>query len=394
MQGDEPARSTHRLMQMLRPEAVGTAAHTAITWFRPLPEAVKPGRYFSSLPTALGRLGTLEVRLAQEKRDVKRAQKLRYRVFYKEGTAIADAATLFARRDKDAFDKICDHLLVIDHAAKPSMSGKQPVVGTCRLLRQDVAMNHGGFYTENEFDIAGLLERHANLRFLELGRSCVLSPYRNKRTVELLWHGICSYVRQHRLDVMIGCASFEGTDPDRLALPLSFLHHYAQAPEPWRAGAHPSRRVEMNRMAKAAIDPKAALHALPPLIKGYLWLGASIGDGAAIDHQFGTTDMLIVMPVAAINAHYIEHFGVEASRHAAQGTLAPLQPPQRHRFDHVIGALFQDQRRARTCRQDVILKIGAIGPFPDRQRGCCSLVIRQQRVAMEIRPRIEEGRVA
>ena len=320
MQGDELARSTQRLRQMLRPATLGTAAQTAITWLKPplkLPEAASPIRDFPPIPATLGRLGSLEVRLAQGKRDVKRAQKLRYRVFYKDGTAIAGAATLFARRDKDAFDRICDHLLVIDHAAKPSISGKQPVVGTYRLLRQDVAANHGGFYTENEFDIAGLTERHADLSFLELGRSCVLPRYRNKRTVELLWHGIWSYVRRHRFDVMIGCASFEGTDPDRLALPLSFLHHYAQAPDAWCAGAHPSRRVEMNRMAKEAINPKAALHQLPPLIKGYLRLGAYIGDGAVIDHQFGTTDVLIVMPVAAINTRYIEHFGVDASRHAA-----------------------------------------------------------------------------
>jgi putative hemolysin len=103
----------------------------------------------------------------------------------------------------------------------------------------------------------------------------------------------------------------------RPALPLSFLHHYTQAPDAWRAGAHPSRRVEMNRMAKQAINPKAALHGLPPLIKGYLRLGAYIGDGAVIDHQFGTTDVLIVMPIAAIDTRYIEYFGVDASRHAA-----------------------------------------------------------------------------
>jgi putative hemolysin len=320
MQADDLARSTQRLMQMLRPETVGTAAQTAIGWLKPplkLPEAASPICDFPRVAATLGRLGSLEVRLAQEKRDVKRAQKLRYRVFYQDGTAIADAATLFARRDKDAFDRICDHLLVIDHAAKPSISGNQPVVGTYRLLRQDIAANHGGFYTENEFDIAGLTERHADLSFLELGRSCVLPRYRTKRTVELLWHGIWSYVRRYRLDVMIGCASFEGTDPDRLALPLSFLHHYAQAPDGWRASAHPSRRVEMNRIAKQAINPKAALHELPPLIKEYLRLGAYIGDGAVIDHQFGTTDVLIVMPVAAINTRYIEHFGVDASRHAA-----------------------------------------------------------------------------
>ena len=143
MQNGELARSTQRLIRMLRPENVGATAQAAITWFKPL-------------PVTLGRLGPLEVRLAQEKRDVKRAQKLRYRVFYQDGTAIADAATLLARRDKDAFDRICDHLMVIDHAAKPSMRGRQPVVGTYRLLRQDVAESNAGFYTENEFDIAAV----------------------------------------------------------------------------------------------------------------------------------------------------------------------------------------------------------------------------------------------
>lgn len=268
-------------------------------------------------PSPLGRMGPLEVRLAHKKGDVRRAQKLRYKVFYKDGTAIADAATQLTRRDKDAFDKICDHILVIDHAAKPSLSGKQPVVGTYRLLRQDVAARNGGFYTDNEFAVSDMVDRHRDLKFLELGRSCVLPKYRNKRTVELLWHGVWSYVRKHNLDVMIGCASFEGTNPDQLALPLSFLHHYARAPDEWRAAAQPSRYVDMNRMAKDAINPKAALHELPPLIKGYLRLGAYIGDGAVIDHQFGTTDVLIVLPVSAINTRYIDHFGVDASRHAA-----------------------------------------------------------------------------
>ncbi len=155
------------------------------------------------------------------------------------------------------------------------------------------------------------------MRFLELGRSCVLPPYRNKRTVELLWHGIWSYVRQNKFDVMIGCASLEGTDPNRLALPLSFLHHFARAGEDWRADALPHRRVDMNRMAKDAIDPKTALRELPPLIKGYLRLGAVVGNGAVIDHQFGTTDVLMILPVSAISARYIEHFGADATRHAA-----------------------------------------------------------------------------
>ncbi len=264
----------------------------------------------------LGRLGALEVRLARTAAEIRRAQKLRYDVFYKEMSAVADPTLYFARRDIDRFDAVCDHLLVIDNGAR-TLHRTPAIVGTYRLLRQDIAERTGGFYSAGEFDVGSLVARHHRLKFLELGRSCVQPPYRNKRTVELLWHGIWTYVLEHRIDVMIGCASLDGTDPHRLALPLSFLHHYARAPAPWRTMALPHRYVELNRMPKAAVAPKTALHLLPPLIKGYLRLGAFVGDGAVIDHQFGTTDVLIILPVSAISARYLTHFGPRAERHAA-----------------------------------------------------------------------------
>jgi putative hemolysin len=262
---------------------------------------------------SLDRMGALEVRFARNAAEVRQAQRVRYQVFYDEGRARADIATLMVRRDVDAFDSVCDHLLVIDHDAENGPA----VVGTYRLLRQDVAQRYGGFYSGIEFDIAGLIVQHPSMRFLELGRSCVLPPYRNKRTLELLWHGIGAYTAQNRPDVMIGCASLDGTDPDRLAQQLSFLHHFARAPEGWRAQALADRHVEMDRMPKEAIDQKAALRELPPLIKGYLRLGAYIGEGAVIDHQFGTTDVLIVLPVAAIKSRYISHFRVRDELQAA-----------------------------------------------------------------------------
>jgi putative hemolysin len=258
---------------------------------------------------ALARSGALEARFAQGPDDVRRAQELRYRVFYQEGRAIADAHMSAAGRDADTFDAICDHLLVIDHAPAPATGlAAGSVVGTYRLLRQEIAEQHHGFYSEAEFGIGALIARHKALRFLELGRSCVLEPYRNKRTLELLWHGIGHYTMQHRPDVMMGCASLDGTDPDKLALQLSFLHHFAGAPEKWRASALPDRVVTMDRMPSDAIDQKEALRLLPPLIKGYLRLGACIGDGAVIDHQFGTTDVLIVLPVADIKSKYVAYF--------------------------------------------------------------------------------------
>ena len=266
----------------------------------------------------LGRIGSLEIKLARKAKHVRLAQKLRYQVFYDEMSAARHPAAAFWRRDVDQFDSICDHLVVFDCAARGADDPRKPkVVGTYRLLRQDVAVRHGGFYTAGEYDVGGLLAQHRDLKFLELGRSCVLAPYRDRRTVELLWHGIWTYVTQHRIGVMIGCASFDGINPDRLAPALSFLHHHAQAPAGWRVRALPQRYVEMNRIHKSVIDAKRVLRALPPLIKGYLRLGAFVGEGAVVDRKFGTTDVFVALPVSAIKPRYIEHFGPGAERHAA-----------------------------------------------------------------------------
>jgi putative hemolysin len=314
MQSRAQALSPRRLFDRFSPNSRPSAPGAWAAWraFQDLKiRDARRGRSAQSLAW----LGPLEARLARNAADVRKAQKLRYRVFYKEGSAVPNVTTLFVRRDADAFDAICDHLLVIDHAEGDAQQPRATeVVGTYRLLRQDIAERCGGFYSASEFDINGLLRRHRGLRFLEVGRSCVLPEYRNKRTLELLWHGIAAYVAQQRVDVLIGCASLDGTDPDRLALPLSYLHHYARAPEVWRADARPHRRVEMNRFPKEAIDPKTALRALPPLIKGYLRLGAHIGNGAAIDPQFRTTDVLIVLPLATMAARYAAHFGVATGR--------------------------------------------------------------------------------
>jgi L-ornithine Nalpha-acyltransferase len=263
------------------------------------------------LPDVLGRIGTLEVRLARTAQEVRRAQRLRFRVFYNEMSAIPNATSMLSRRDIDEFDPICDHLLVLDHNVdtKRFRRTKPKVVGTYRMLRQEQADRHFGFYTSGEYDIDGLLAANPGARFLELGRSCVLKPYRNKRTVELLWHAIWKYVNHYKIDVMLGCASLEGTDPARLALPLSFLHHHAASPPGWQVKALADRYVPMNQIAKNAIDAKAALHALPPLIKGYLRIGATFGDGAVVDRQFGTTDVFVLVRVADIKTRYIEHYG-------------------------------------------------------------------------------------
>lgn len=267
-------------------------------------------------PKIYGRIGDLEVRLAVKRADILQAQRLRYEVFYEEMSAKPNAVASMRRLDRDAYDSICEHLLVVDttasaHPGEAWAHRRRPrVVGTYRVLRQDVAERSLGFYSQREYDIAPLVRsKSPRYRFMELGRSCVLKPYRSKRSVELLWHGLWTYIREHKVDVMIGCASFEGTDLKAHAMALSYLHHYAMAPAEWRCPAHSHLRQPMDLLAKDQVDLKQALKAMPPLIKGYLRLGAFVGDGAVIDRQFGTTDVLVILPVEKIDPRYFEHFG-------------------------------------------------------------------------------------
>lgn len=260
----------------------------------------------------LGRIGKLETRLARNEREVDAAQHVRFRVFVEEMGARLPADTMRRNRDIDAFDAVCDHLLVLDTSIEGDPEDQ--IVGTYRLLRQETAFAHNGFYSASEFDIAGLIERHPGKRFMELGRSCVLPEYRTKRTVELLWQGNWAYAVRHRMDAMIGCASFPGVQPEAHALALSFLHHSCGAKGDWFAAARPELYHEMDMMPMEAINPRRALFAMPPLIKGYMRIGAVFGSGAVVDHAFNTTDVLVILPVSSIAGRYINYYGSEAQR--------------------------------------------------------------------------------
>jgi putative hemolysin len=263
----------------------------------------------------LGRIGSLETRLARTEREVYAAQAVRYRVFVEEMKAHLPADAMRQRRDFDAYDSVCDHLLVVDRAIEGDIEDQ--IVGTYRLLQQPVARAHGGFYSESEFDIAPLLARHPEKKFMELGRSCVLPAYRTKRTVELLWQGNWAYALKHGVSAMFGCASFFGTRPEEHALALSFLHHNARVKGEWHVSALPELYREMDLMPLEAANARKALNAMPPLIKGYLRLGAMIGEGAVVDQAFNTTDVLVVLPISAISGRYINYYGADAGRFAS-----------------------------------------------------------------------------
>ena len=249
------------------------------------------------------RAGNLGVRLATTPEEVDAAQALRYRVFYEEMGAAPSADATSTHRDRDEFDQVADHLLVVDHAIADRSAG---VVGTYRLIQREGADSIGRFYSADEYDIGPILNFPGKV--LELGRSCVEMEHRGRAVMQLLWRGIAAYIDLHGIDLMFGCASLNGTDPDALAQELTYLYGHHLAPPALRPRALPERYVEMRRFDPAQLDPRRANQSLPPLIKGYLRVGGFVGDGAVIDRQFNTVDVAIVVKTDLVTERYSKHY--------------------------------------------------------------------------------------
>lgn len=245
---------------------------------------------------------SISVRLARSSAEIEAAQKLRYQVFYEEYSARPSAEMARLKLDFDEYDPHADHLVVVNQAS----DGEERIVGTYRLLNRAVAEKYGRFYTSSEYNISSILNSGASV--LELGRSCVLPEYRTRPVLQMLWQGIADYVLEHKIEMLFGCASFYGTDPQALARPLSYLYHYHLAPPDLRPVALPERHVSMNMIPREELNPKEIIGKLPPLIKGYLRIGSLIGDGAVVDHQFGTTDVCIMLHTSIVANHYRKHY--------------------------------------------------------------------------------------
>jgi len=261
------------------------------------------------------RLGSLEVRLANNSEDIDRVQALRFQVFYEEMGAKPSPEMAASKRDFDAHDQFCDHLLLLDHSRK----NKNPVVGTYRLIRREAAAKCGGFYSSSEYDVSRLEAYPGEI--LELGRSCIDAEYRTGPVMQLLWRGLSHYIARYNVALMFGCASFAGTDPEAHKIPLSYLYHHHLAPPALRARTLPEHYVDMKMLPREAFDPDAAFNdmkldprsgsnSLPPLIKGYIRVGGFVGDGAFIDHQFNTTDICIIVKTDLMTRRYQRHYNL------------------------------------------------------------------------------------
>ena len=231
----------------------------------------------------------LSISLARNPTEVAEAQRLRYKVFAEEmGAQLSGRGGL----DIDGFDEFCEHLLVRETATNQ-------VIGTYRILSPEKANEAGGYYSAGEFDLTRL--SHLFKSTVEVGRACVHQNYRNGGTIAMLWAGLAKYMQTHNYEYMIGCGSVPINDGGHMAASLynKLKADYLSPPE-------------------YRVFPRTALpiHALnqdvqvicPPLIKGYLRLGAYICGEPAWDAHFNTADMLVMLPLSKINGRYASHF--------------------------------------------------------------------------------------
>ncbi len=241
-----------------------------------------------------------QVRLAASEADFLAAQRLRYRVFVEELGGDGPLVDHAGRFERDDFDPVNDHLVLIDTTRDAAACDH--VVGVYRLLRSDQAERFGRFYCDGEYDLAPL--RASGRRLLELGRSCVDADYRGGTAMFLLWNALADYVLEHGTEVLFGVASFHGTDVEALKVPLSWLHHHHLAPEALRVRALSSNYQRMDLIPADALNRREAMVAMPALIKAYLRLGGFVGEGAFIDREFNTTDVCLLMDTAAMSARH------------------------------------------------------------------------------------------
>ena len=247
---------------------------------------------------------TFELRLAQTDRDLKAAQRLRYRVFVQELGGDGPLVDHVAGLERDDFDPIFDHLILVD--PRRNADAMEDVVGVYRLLPGEKLAGTAKFYSESEYDLTAL--KSSGRRLLELGRSCVHKDYRGSTAMFHLWNGLAGYVADHQIEVLFGVASFHGTDVQTLAQPLAYLHHHHLAPEPLRVRARAQQFQAMDVLPLEKLDRKLAMLGTPALIKAYLRLGGFVGEGAWIDHAFNTTDVCLVMDTGRMSAKHREFY--------------------------------------------------------------------------------------
>lgn len=252
------------------------------------------------------RVRDYEVRLTRNKEERRQVRNLRYDVFVLEEGASVTEEQKALREEYDSFDLYANYMAVFHN-------GK--VVGTYRIIDREAAEKAKGFYTETEYNISKIKKIDGNI--LEMSRACVAKDYRdNALVMRLLWLGLGEYIAKHEVKILFGVASWVGRDTTESAHALSYLYYNHLSPYNLRARVLSENFAEgvnhelsqMNILPKAFVNEEIAKKQMPPLIKGYLRLGASFGKGVFIDKPFNTYDVFVMIQTNKIEKQYQKHF--------------------------------------------------------------------------------------
>ena len=223
-------------------------------------------------------------RIATTDKDVDATQRLRHRCFY-------DARGLFCGgRDLDRFDATCAHLMVEEQSTKR-------IVATCRLMPLGSGAQIAESYSAQFYDLSALSAYDQPI--VEMGRFCVCPDTADPDVIRMAWAAVTSFVDDYKAGLLIGCSSFEGTDPVRYRDAFAQLARRHLAPLAWAPGI---KWAEVVRFAARQIvpDPRKAMSGLPPLLKSYLAMGGWVSDHAVIDRDLSTTHVFTGLEVATI----------------------------------------------------------------------------------------------
>ncbi|MFD0206275.1 MULTISPECIES: GNAT family N-acetyltransferase [Saccharothrix] len=228
--------------------------------------------------------------VARDSDEVVAAQRLRHEVFATEMGAVLHSSV--PGHDVDYFDQYCDHLVVRDDRTGD-------IVGTYRMLPPERAAEAGRLYSDGEFDLSALDALRPSL--VETGRSCVHPDHRNGAVVSLVWAGIARYMLLSGHSWLIGCASVPLHDGGSFAAGVWDVvrakHH---APEEYRVT--PLTPWDVDSVAR----PDKTV--LPPLLKGYLRLGAWVCGRPALDADFGVADLPVLLGMERVDQRYLKFF--------------------------------------------------------------------------------------
>lgn len=230
------------------------------------------------------------LRVASGKDEVLAVQRLRYQVFAEEmGAQLAPGP---AGLDVDPFDAFCDHLVVIDDETGA-------IVGTYRMLPPDRAREAGQLYADTEFDLTALRALRGSL--VETGRSCVDADHRTGAVVSLVWAGIARYMLLSGHRYLAGCASVPLSDGGAQAAGVwDLVHTKHYADDAYRVA--PRLPWHCDTVARPARP------ALPPLLRGYVRLGARVCGPPAHDPDFDVADFFVLLDLQQVDERYLKHF--------------------------------------------------------------------------------------